>query len=394
MEPKPGHGYYALAPAGVPRVRRAAQTKTMNRIDAGLPNHGFNATTAHGDAASARQQAGMMLGEKTVTLAGEVSLADGAEELSLHMAEKTEDKHHAERKVKSDRPLQLLDTQEIVEFLDDTHDADAHEKLVELTKKLLSGQASPRQGAAQAFGDVSQQYLGLQYALREGERQGADPAALEAIRDALADLEIERGPEIRAGLNALKSAGQFAADPAGVARFQQTYRDVVLGETTLSKTLALALERFGDADLGRGLKQLIAALGHDLAAARPSTDTGRLQVLVSDLYHLEVAATVLDGCADLGARLSSRHGTGLDAPRLMRDLIGITGERWVSDSRFTALASQQNVIAVDARVVFLAGVKSMVKDLPTQIFPDADVRHSILSAAQQALDVAIDEEDA
>jgi len=66
----------------------------------------------------------------------------------------------------------------------------------------------------------------------------------------------------------------------------------------------------------------------------------------------------------------------------------------VSDSRFTALASQQNVTAVEARVVFLAGVKSMVKDLPTQIFPDADVRHSILSAAQQALDVAIDEEDA
>ncbi|OZI33090.1 SepL/TyeA/HrpJ family type III secretion system gatekeeper [Bordetella genomosp. 1] len=366
----------------------------MNRIDSGLPTPGFGAATAHADASAAQQQAGLMLGEKTVTLAGEVSLADGAEELSLHMAEKTEDKHHAERKVKADRPPQLLDAQEIVEFLDDTHDPDAQEKLIELTKKLLSGQASPRQGAAQAFGDVSQQYLGLQYALREGERQGADPAALEAIRDALADLEIERGPEIRAGLNALRSAGEFAADPAGVARFQQTYRDVVLGETSLAKTLGLALERFGEADLSRGLKQLIAALGHDLAAARPSTDTGRLQVLVSDLYHLEVAVTVLDGCAELGERLAARHGAALDSPRLMRDLIGITGERWVSEARFTALANQQNVTAPEARVTFMAGVRAMLKDLPVQIYPDADVRHSLLNAAQEALDVAIDEEEA
>ena len=365
----------------------------MNRIDTGNLSPAFASTTPHAGADGSQARTGTMLGEKAVALPGEVSLTDAAEELSLHMAEKTEDKHHAERKVKAERPLELMEAGEIVDLIDETHDADGQAKLIELAKHLLSGQGSPRQGAAQAFGDISQQYLGLQYALREGERQGAAADVLEAIRDAIADLEMESGPEIRAGLNSLRSAGEFAADPAGVATFQRTYRDVVLGENSLSKTLTLALERFGDAEVGRGLKQLIAALGHDLAAARPSTEANRLQALLGDLYYLEVAATVLDGCGELAGKLAREFRSDIDGARLMRDLVSLSGEKWVSESRFTNLAAQHGVTPVEGRIAFLGGVRAMLKDLPVQIYPDADVRHGILAAAQEALDTAIDEED-
>lgn len=334
-----------------------------------------------------------MLGEKAITVPGGVSLANAAEELSLHMAEKAEDKHHAERKIKGERPAELLRTDEIVELLEQTHDPDAQEKLTELVKHLLSGQASPRQAASQAFGEVSQQYLGLQQALHEGERQGAPADILEAIRDALADLELESGPEIRAGLNSLPAAGAYAADAAGVVQFQRTYRDVVLGENSLAKTLNLALERFGDTGVARGLKQLIAALGQDLAATRPSVDPNRLQALVADLYYLEVAATVLDGCGELAAKLDSQFGCAVDSSNLMRDLVSVSGEKWVAESRFSGLAAQHGVVPAEGRIAFLAGVRAMLKDLPVQIYPDVDTRHGILNAAQEALDVAIDEED-
>lgn len=365
----------------------------MNRIDTGLPaSSAFSSSTADADIQSGQPQVGTMLGQTAMKVDGEVSLADSAEELSLHMAEKAEDKHHAERKVGREAPLQLLSAEAIVAFLAEAHDADAQEKLIELARHLLAGQADPRQAAAQAFGDAARQYLGLQYALRQGEREGAPEDVLDGLREALADLELESGPQIRASLNTIGAAAGYADDARGIADFQRTYQDVVLGESSLAKTLGLALERFGGKDVARGLQQLIQALGQDLAAARPSTNPDRLQALMQDLYQLGVAVTVLDGCAELGQKLASEHGTTLAADRLMQDLVNVSNEKWVSESRFSALASGHGVESVGARIVFLGGVRAVLKDLPVPMFPDLDARQSVLNAAQLALDAAIDEE--
>jgi len=366
----------------------------MNRIDTGGPAPGFGSLGQQAGFDAGQARTGTLLGEHAVLLEGEISsLGDAAEEISLHMAEKTEDKHHAERKVKPERPMELMRLEEILEMLQQTQDPNAQAKLEELAAKLLSGQRSPRQQAAQAFGDVSQQYLALQYALRKGEQEGAAPELLESLRDALADLEIESGPRIRAGLNTLGSAGEFASDARGVQSFQDTYRDIVLGENSLGRTLDLALERFGGKDVGRGLKQLVLALGQDLSSTRPSTSPQRLQALTGDLYHLQVAVTVLDGCAELSDGLRAKGLGAPDGERLMRDLVGLTGDKWLNESRFTALAQQHGVTSPEGRVAFLAGVKALMRDLPIQVFPDPDARQATLNAIQDALDMAIDEED-
>lgn len=364
----------------------------MNRIDAGLPPSAFSSTTSHADIQHGQQQVGTMLGQAAVAVDGEVSLADSAEELSLHMAEKTEDKHHAERKIGRDAPLQMLSAEAIVAYLAESHDADAQEKLIELARHLLAGGADPRQAAARAFGDAARQYLGLQYALRQGERDGAPEDVLDGLREALADLELESGPQIRASLNTIGAAAGYADDARGVADFQRTYQDVVLGEASLAKTLTLALERFGGKDVGRGLQQLIQALGQDLAAARPSTSPDRLQALMQDLYQLGVAVTVLDGCGELGEKMAREHGKPLAADQLMRDLVNVSNEKWISESRFTALAASHGADSVAARITFLGGVRAVLKDLPLPMYPDPDARQSVLGAAQLALDAAIDEE--
>ncbi|MFY2022938.1 type III secretion system gatekeeper subunit SctW [Achromobacter dolens] len=364
----------------------------MNRIDAGLPPSAFSSTTSHADIQHGQQQVGTMLGQAATAVDGEVSLADSAEELSLHMAEKTEDKHHAERKIGRDAPLQMLSAEAIVAYLAESHDADAQEKLIELARHLLAGQADPRQAAARAFGDAAGQYPGLQYALRQGERDGAPEDVLDGLREALADLELESGPQIRASLNTIGAAAGYADDARGVADFQRTYQDVVLGEASLAKTLTLALERFGGKDVGRGLQQLIQALGQDLAAARPSTSPDRLQALMQDLYQLGVAVTVLDGCGELGEKMAREHGKPLAADQLMRDLVNVSNEKWISESRFTALAASHGADSVAARITFLGGVRAVLKDLPLPMYPDPDARQSVLGAAQLALDAAIDEE--
>ena len=365
----------------------------MNTIDLGHIGTGLGQLSQHSNLDSGQARTGTLLGNTVTHLEGEISsLGDAAEEISLHMAEKTESKHHAERKVKSERPTELMQAAEILEMLQQTQDPNAQAKLEALVTKLLSGNGSIRQQTAQAFGDVSQQYLALQYALRQGEQSGASAELLESLRDALADLEIESGPQIRAGLNTLDSAAAFADNAPSFQAFQDTYRDIVLGENSLGKTLELALTRFGNQNIDRGLKQLVLALGQDLAAARPSISTSRLQALSSDLYHLQVAVTVLDGCASLSEELRSKGQGQPDSERLMQELVTITGEKWLNESRFTSLAKQHGAILPEARVAFLAGTKTLLRDLPVQVFSDADARQSTLNALQDALDIAIEEE--
>lgn len=78
---------------------------------------------------------------------------------------------------------------------------------------------------------------------------------------------------------------------------------------------------------------------------------------------------------------------------LMRALVTLTGEKWVTASRFETLADQWVPGDVQARIAFLAGVRNLLRDIPLKVFADPEIRQSILTAAQDALDAAIDREE-
>jgi type III secretion protein W len=233
--------------------------------------------------------------------------------------------------------------------------------------------------------------------LADAQKNGLPTDVVERLQDAIADLEMEAGPQIRAGLNSMATAGAHGRDAGEVAAFQSTYRDVVLGDASLAQTLNLVIERLGGPqgeDFSRGLQGLIKALGADLSAARPSTDANRLQALVQDLYQLEVAATVLDGCRELSATLATKHGqSGMEPVALMKDLVTVTGERWVGAARFTAMAERFNLQDVGAQIAFHTATKAMVREMPPKVFPDQEARQAVIDAAQGALDAAIDKEE-
>ena len=84
---------------------------------------------------------------------------------------------------------------------------------------------------------------------------------------------------------------------------------------------------------------------------------------------------------------------GTQAFTLMKELVEITAEKWVSAARFTALADRWGLDDPAARVIFLTGVKRLMRDMPEKVFQDADARLSILNTAQEALDQAIDAEE-
>ncbi len=95
----------------------------------------------------------------------------------------------------------------------------------------------------------------------------------------------------------------------------------------------------------------------------------------------------------MGMETLTAQDTDTRAFELMRELVVVTGEKWVGASRFTSMADRWGITDVQARIVFLTGVKRLIREMPVKVFPDLDVRQSILNAAQDALDQAIDLED-
>lgn len=365
----------------------------MSRIDAFNPATPSFDTALHQGGAG-QTGVGQMGGQQVQVDDANSVLSDAAEEISLHHSEKAESKHTSERKKEATRPLELMSPEAVMAYMDAAQARQDPEQLVQLAKRMLSGQGDPAAQARQAFPGATEQFMALQYALHQGERDGAPAEVLDALREALDDLEMEHGPRIRADVNTIGSAGEGAQSHADVAQFQATYRDVVLGNPSLAGTLKLALERFGDTDFAAGLARLTKALGQDLAAARPSADPTRLQNLVQDLYHLGVAATVLEASRELHAKISEQHGPlGGSPAALMQDLVGISAEKWVSGARFTALAEKFGATGVEAQIHFLTGIKVLMRDMPVKVFVDTDQRQTIFQAVQDALDAAIDRED-
>ena len=82
-----------------------------------------------------------------------------------------------------------------------------------------------------------------------------------------------------------------------------------------------------------------------------------------------------------------------DPLQLTREVIRLTGERWVTASRFTALARDLKVTGTPAQIAFYTGLKVILRDLPPKVFADPEVRDTLIKAVQGALDEAIDLEE-
>ena len=340
---------------------------------------------------------GQMGGQEFIVESEASALGDAAEEISLHYAEKAESKHTAERKKEVAKPPALMSPEAIESLIEETEgESEGRRKLQDFARRVIAASGSAGQLASASFTRPSGQLLALQYALQQGEKEGASEAVLADLREAIEDLSAEHGPRIRADLNTIGVAREGARGPVDVAQFQSTYEDLVLGKGTLSSSLELVLDKFGESGFTVGLERLKRALGQDLASARPSTDAAHLESLVQDLYHLGVTSTILDGCRDLKAELSARYGTSLalmDPVPLTKELVRLSGEKWVSAGTLVGLAERSGARDVEPQINFLTSIKNLLREMPPQIFVDGDQRQRVLSAVQEALDMAIDREE-
>jgi type III secretion system TyeA family effector delivery regulator len=79
--------------------------------------------------------------------------------------------------------------------------------------------------------------------------------------------------------------------------------------------------------------------------------------------------------------------------RLMEELVAISADHWVSASRFANMPASYGVRDITLKVVFTKAIIHILKDMPTQIFESLEIRNNIISAAQEALEAFIVEEE-
>lgn len=268
----------------------------MIRIDGAAPQTLLNTSGSP----STPTQTGAWKGESLKVMDTSKSvLADAAEEITMTMSSKADAKRLDERKASPQRATDLKKIEEIVQYLEQMQgkDGGARNKLEDTAGRILSGRrdgTSPREEARRSFEDVTEQYMALSFAAQRGQEQGIAPERLEAIHDAIAELEEDFGPRISAGMAAAAGASELGAGPEGAQLLRGTYRDVVLGESDLATTFDKVVETHGLTDFPRIVPALIKALGEDLSSVRPSRDPERMQAILQDLYNLEVAVTVLE----------------------------------------------------------------------------------------------------
>ncbi len=331
------------------------------------------------------------------------TLSDAAKDISRFMgqfrADLLDGKRLADLKMRTEAEGERPNREEALAFLSGARLLTDPQALEQVIRTFQSTTGNPREFAREHAQDPAAQYMLLMLALIDAQEKGLPDETLEGLREAVADLELFAGPSIRASRNTLEVAGEYSASAAEVAVFQGAYQDLVLGEGSLSRTFAALMQRLGGPqgdDLQRGLRSMVTALGADIAASRPSTDPRRLQSLIQDLYHLQVATTVLDSARDLATTLKARspQATAWPASELTQEMVVVTGEKWVAAKRFTELAERFGIQDIDAKITFQTAVKGMLHQLPVQIFADTEARQTVLAAVQEALDQVIDEEDA
>ena len=271
----------------------------------------------------------------------------------------------------------------------------------DLARAILKRPDRIRQFAEESEGDPTAQYLMLLDAAEEIESGQAGPdaggVAAAAVREALEEMFAERGERILADVNTVEAYSRLSTEQA--QHFRAAYHDAAIGAESLGGVVNHLLKVVSDSGSGASFRDvhqtMIAAIGLDLAASRSSTDKSKLQSLVSDLYHLEVVSTLLETSGELSRQLQARHGTAPFSPnQLTGDLVALTGERWVDADHFKRLADRFRAMdPLAATVDFLTGVRNLVKEIPVKVFSTPEARQTLIDAAQDALDYAIDREE-
>ena len=157
---------------------------------------------------------------------------------------------------------------------------------------------------------------------------GLSPEQLEPLHEALAQLEMDSGPQIRAGINTLEAAREFAHRARSLS-----------SSKALIRIWCWATRRWRKRSRGAGAPGARRGRGFEPRPQGPDCGAGRGFVGRTPEHRQHAAAVSgagyvstgggchgARGCHSLAGSLKERHGQSIDAPQVMKELVDISAE--------------------------------------------------------------------
>lgn len=328
-------------------------------------------------------------------------LADAKEELAMAMSEQMEVKDIEERQVEDpgtygERVNEIEGVWGMLQEQLPDLDLDALRGLLEhFLEQTDPSDEDIRRLVDQQFSDPSHAFAALDTIAGQLRTAGRDELATRVIA-ARDRLQAERGPDIRAGLNVTAAAFELAdGDRQEAAALRDLYRASVFATSGPAGLYRGIIEQFGVEGFADRLRFLTRATADDLAAEGPSVEPARLQQLLGDLSTLRVLDTVHDRCKLAVTRLSQQGQDGLTPTGMLQVLLPLTTDPMVGPNKLLAVPDGLGVPAdqFEIRVGVLRESRDILAMVPVTVYRDGDVRAAVLRAAQEAMDLTIEQEE-
>ncbi|GAB7258363.1 type III secretion system gatekeeper subunit SctW [Dickeya ananatis] len=314
------------------------------------------------------------------------ALNDAMEEVTASFGEQVERKSKAlSRRQISQPQSRMLANIERIEKLTELFQLLENPKHPTLDQQIRQMQALLQQSAPPtvdailqaAGGDAARSDIVLRHVLSQAQQQ-QDAALTQAASQSLTQLQQEKGPEVRAGLNTAAVISLFSTDPNQKQALRELYYQRIVHQQSPTALLDALLERFDAQHFAAGLRTLQRALAADIASLAPSISKTALSRMLSNLNDSRQLSHTLSASQSLLARLASRMPEcTLNAVELTRRLIGLSGNgAYARDlhnlGREVAGQDRQR------QLLFFNGLLPLVNDLPHPLWRDAKNRLTAL----------------
>jgi len=245
----------------------------------------------------------------------------------------------------------------------------------ELVKELARGSTDPSHQFAML--DI------LEQAFSAGEEE------LRAlVRDAKNQLQSEKGPEIRAGINLAQEINARATTPEQMQELRDLYRGEVVGFTTPQDCFRSLLASRGPGGLADAIQFLIAGCGRDLASGQSSIDPAALGRILTDLGCVHSLEAVLDAFTALAERMGTQFGEKclMNGEQMTGRVMDLTEQAFVAANAIAAFSGDCGLVRLAAQMDFARELTRLFRLLSPRLFSKEGDRQRLVDAAQEHLD--------
>lgn len=377
-------------------IHRPSKEGLLMPVDFSIQTQNLGMQTSSAGTQSGGPIAGSFLGQAASVVTDPMSLlADAAEELTFSVD--TTDEFELDERKEDDSALKAQE-ERVKLYKDLMHEAgktQEMDRLVDGLRNARTKQEALRQ-VRERFPDSSDAWAALDYALEKLEKEGAPEEVIAAAREARDELMAEDGPAIRAGIQATIAAQDYdgVGDSDGL---RGLYRQAVCDFAEVNALFDHILEKYGLEKFDQAMDFLVRTLSSDLSADVPSMEKSHLESVNANLGLVRLVQSAYAQCDKVMDRWQAVHGVEgcpLDSRALLGKILNLRKENFLGAAQIDRIAAEARPPDIEREVLFLQELLQMTRSFPTQLFDGAAGRMKVLDAVQDAVDGAIEREDA